>query len=69
MLFLSFINDLPDDLLSNVKLFADDTALFSSVSSPTESADELNHDLAKINEWAFQWKMIFNPDISKPTKF
>ena len=68
LLFLSFINDLPDDLLSNVKLFADDTALFSSVSSPTESADELNHDLAKINEWAFQWKMIFNPDISKPVK-
>ena len=26
------------------------------------SAKELNNDLAKINNWAFQWKMYFNPD-------
>ena len=26
---------------------------------------ELNKDLKKINDWAFQWKMTFNPDRSK----
>ena len=25
----------------------------------------MNNDLIKITDWAFQWKMSFNPDISK----
>ena len=29
------------------------------------STIELNSDLKKINDWAFQWKMTFNPDCSK----
>ena len=27
--------------------------------------NDLNNDLTKITKWAFQWKMSFNPDISK----
>ena len=50
---------------SNVKLFADDTSLFSVVHDVNASARELNDDLKKINKWAFQWKMSFNPDPSK----
>ena len=26
---------------------------------------QLNNDLNKISKWAFQWKMLFNPDPSK----
>ena len=29
------------------------------------SAQNLNADLNKINNWAFQWKISFNPDASK----
>ena len=29
------------------------------------SANELNHDLKLINDWAYQWKMSFNPDVNK----
>ena len=29
------------------------------------SANNLNDDLNRINNWAFQWKMSFNPDPSK----
>ena len=29
------------------------------------SANELNNDLEKINDWAFQWKMSFNLDPSR----
>ena len=65
LLFLIYINDLADDLSSNVKLFADDTSLFSVVHDVNASARELNDDLKKINKWAFQWKMSFNPDPSK----
>ena len=65
LLFLIYINDLSDNLSSNVKLFADDTSLFSVIHDTNISAGELNEDLKKISEWAFQWKMIFNPDATK----
>ena len=65
LLFLIYINDLPDGLSSNAKLFADDTSLFSVVHDINTSAIELNSDLKKINDWAFQWKMTFNPDRGK----
>ena len=65
LLFLIYINDLPNGLNSNVKLFADDTSLFSVIHNITDSANLLNSDLSKINEWTLQWKMSFNPD---PTK-
>ena len=47
------------------KIFADDTSLFSKVLDVNESAKTLNTDLEKINQWAFQWKMQFNPDPNK----
>ena len=52
-------------LKSNVKFFADDTMLYSVVYDPTSSASDLNHDLELISQWAFQWKMAFNPDPNK----
>ena len=65
LLFLIYINDLSDNLTSNAKLFADDTSLFSVVHDVNTSAKELNDDLKKADDWAFQWKMSFNPDSSK----
>ena len=44
LLFLISINDLPDSLESSVKLFADDTSLFSTVYDPSMSADQLDKD-------------------------
>ena len=65
LLFLIYINDLERYIKSNIKFFADDTMLFSMVKDPTLSANNLNHDLDIIQQWAYQWKMEFNPD---PTK-
>ena len=65
LLFLIYIKDLSDNLASNPKFFADDTSLFSVVKNVDASNIDLNNDLKKIGEWAFQWKMSFNPD---PTK-
>ena len=62
LFFLIYINDLSDDLSSNPKLFANDTSLFSVVHDKNTSANELNNDLRKISNWAYQWKMSFNPD-------
>ena len=60
--FFIYINDPSDDLSSNPKLFADDTSLFSVVHDKNTSAKELNNDLRKISNWAYQWKMSFNSD-------
>ena len=57
--------DLPEGLTTNAKLFADDTSLFSVVHDSTLSSVSLNNDLLKISQWAYQWKMTFNPDVSK----
>ena len=65
LLFLIYINDLPNELKSNAKLFADDTPLFTIVKDENESAKILNNDLSLISKWAFNWKMLFNPDPSK----
>ena len=65
LFFLIFINDLSDNLVSNPKLFADDTSLFSVVLDITLLAKNLIDDLKKINKWALQWKMSFNRDPNK----
>ena len=67
--FISYLhNDLPDDITSLCKIFADDTSLFSKVQDINRSANELNCDLEKVSNWAYQWKMQFNPDPSKQAK-
>ena len=48
LLFFIYINDLSDDLTTNVKLFADDASLFSIVHNMNKSTVHLNNDLNKI---------------------
>ena len=57
LLFFSYINNLPDSLSSNCKLFTDDMPLFSVVHYVNISPSDLNIDLAKISEWDFKWKI------------
>ena len=66
--FLIYINDLPNDLKSNVKLFADDTSLFSIVKNKNESVNIINNDLLQISKWVYNWKMLFNLDHNKPVQ-
>ena len=63
--FLIYIIDLSDGLTSNPKSFVDDTSLFSVVQNINSIANDLNSDLMKISDWAFQWKMRFNLDPKK----
>ena len=68
LLFLIYINDLPNDLKSNAIFFADDTSLFTIVKDKKESANILNNDLLLISRWAYNWKMLFNPHPTKPAQ-
>ena len=65
LLFLIYINDLPDGLKSICKIFANDTSLSSKIDDINTSNIEFSNDLVKISRWAYQWKMSFNPDIDK----
>ena len=53
LLFLIYINNLPDGFTSIVKLFADDTSLFSLLHDITASAKERDEDLNKIDNKRF----------------
>ena len=55
LLFLVYINDIVIDINSNIRLFADDTGLFSVADNPIAAANTLNSDLLKISQWADQW--------------
>ena len=52
LFFLVYISDLTDNLICNVKLFADDTSHFTIVRDPVSAAMDLNHDLNLISQWA-----------------
>ena len=65
LFFLVYINDLTENLKCNVKLFADDTSLFTVVQNPNTAANDMNDDLELIKQWAHQWRMSFNPDPQK----
>ena len=60
-LFLLYINDMPDMIQSNIKLFADDTIMYLTVSNQTD-CQALQADLTKLETWESEWLMAFNPD-------
>ena len=65
LFFLIYINDLTQNLKCSVKLFADDTPLFTIVQDPAIAARDMNHDLDLITLWAHDWRMSFDPDPRK----
>ena len=60
-LFLSFINDLPSGISSNIRLFADDCLLYRTTNS-TEDARMLQQDLDRLHQWTNTCQMKFNTE-------
>ena len=61
LLFLIYINDIADSLLSLTRLFADDSSLFCSASLIQDLEGIINHDLKILAAWAKQWLINVNP--------
>ena len=56
ILFTIFINDLPDNIESTCKIFADDTKIYNK---PSES-NKLQDDLKILQNWSEKWQLGFN---------
>ena len=59
LLFLLYINDMPDQLRSTVKIFADDSKLFGSVAT-SQDREYIQEDLQKLGKWSLKWQLPFN---------
>ena len=59
ILFILYIDDLPDVISCVSRLFADDTKLYRSVDSYGVS-DTIQMDLYKLDNWSSSWQMKFN---------
>ena len=69
LFFLIYINDIVSNVTCGIKLYADDTSLFSVVDDGNITARVLNRGLEKIDLWAWQWKMQFNANKTEEVIF
>ena len=60
LLFLLYINDLPESVKSQVRLFADDCLLYRDINNQ-EDNKILQDDLDALSRWQDRWQMRFNP--------
>ena len=61
ILFVVYINDLPDAVNSSKFLFADDTKILRQITTRHDS-DSLQNDLDSLEDWSERWLLRFNPD-------
>lgn len=59
LLFLCHINDLPEQVKSHIRLFADDCLLYRAINT-FKDHELLQEDLMKLQDWADTWGMKFN---------
>ena len=63
ILFVLYINDIMDQLETNMLLFADDSKLYNHVSINTaqENCSAIQRDLSRLEEWSNSWLLRFHP--------
>ena len=59
LLFVCYINDLPEAIHSFIFMYADDTKIFSRVDGDEDRA-ALQRDLDELGRWAQEWQLRFN---------
>ena len=56
------------EILKDLKEFPGPLFFLFYINNLAKGLDTFNHELAIIQNWAFQWKMTFNPDPTKQAK-
>lgn len=65
LLFLIYVNDVANNMLSFCRLFADDNCLQYSSNCVKTIENCLNHDLNVLEMWSKKWLLKFNPSKTK----
>ena len=60
ILFLLYINDLPDTIDCQIKLYADDVVLYADVRSNEDVSCSLQTNILMLSQWCSKWKMSVN---------
>ena len=60
IIFLIYVNDIPNIVTSTAKLFAHDTKIYRQINK-VEDSIALQSDLTTLDLWADRWQVKFNP--------
>jgi hypothetical protein len=69
LLFLIYINDVADEMVTFCRLYADDSSLQHSSNDLKSMETCLNSDLTKLQAWSDKWLLKFNPSKTKALFF
>ena len=64
LLFVIFVNDMPGEISSSIKMFADDTKVYRSVNQASD-IHLLQADLDALLQWSERWQFPFNREKCK----
>ena len=64
LLFILYVNELPDWIKNEIKMFVDDTMILCKIKT-VKDAESLQADLNDLMEWSRRWQMAFNSDKCK----
>lgn len=64
LLFLIYVNDLPDWIKSEMRMFADDTKVWKKITELKDCID-LQEDLTRLQHWSNTWLLQFHPEKCK----
>jgi ribonucleases P/MRP protein subunit RPP40 len=60
LLFLLFVNDIPEWVCNSIRMFADDTKIWAQIRT-AEDGDSLQRDWDRLVEWSNLWLLRFKP--------
>ena len=69
LLFVIYINDIAENLISLCRLFADDTSFSCSGHDELYVKHVIDHDLNELDKWSKKWLMSFNPEKTEIVMF
>lgn len=61
VLFVLFINDLPEEVISELLLYADDAKIYRTIKDDADR-EQLQRDLHAMSLWSDEWLLSFHPD-------
>jgi len=64
VLFICFVNDMPEQVDNLIRMFADDTKIFAKTNT-VEQHESLQKDLTSLQNWAEDWQLRFNAEKCK----